>query len=195
MAALQAEPVDGHYEQQEVEFQYALAEAFTLCDAYHCSTHGGTNTNRLFHWTGTNDPLAMSNGPSTRNQWDSMGASSTGWSWKTYPERLQENGVTWKVYQNLPDNFTDNPLAGFSSAAPTNWRATIPTPRGRRRTRPIRCYGRGQHHAGRRLPTLRDDALNGTLPQVSWIVAPANTPSTPARRARCRAPGIQETRS
>ena len=40
--------------------------------------HGGTNTNRLFHWTGTNDPLAMSNGPSTRNQWDSMGASSTG---------------------------------------------------------------------------------------------------------------------
>lgn len=103
----------GYYEQQEVEFQYALAEAFTLCDAYHCSTHGGTNTNRLFHWTGTNDPLAMSNGPSTRNQWDSMGASSTGWSWKTYPERLQENGVTWKVYQNLPDNFTDNPLAGF----------------------------------------------------------------------------------
>ena len=80
----------GYYEQQEVEFQYALAEAFTLCDAYHCSTHGGTNTNRLFHWTGTNDPLAMSNGPSTRNQWDSMGASSTGWSWKTYPERLQE---------------------------------------------------------------------------------------------------------
>ena len=131
----------GYYEQQEVEFQYALAEAFTLCDAYHCSTHGGTNTNRLFHWTGTNDPLAMSNGPSTRNQWDSMGASSTGWSWKTYPERLQENGVTWKVYQNLPDNFTDNPLAGFSSsAAPTSWRATIPTPRGRRRwTRPIRC--------------------------------------------------------
>ena len=131
----------GYYEQQEVEFQYALAEAFTLCDAYHCSTHGGTNTNRLFHWTGTNDPLAMSNGPSTRNQWDSMGASSTGWSWKTYPERLQENGVTWKVYQNLPDNFTDNPLAGFKQFRRANELAgNNPTPRGRRRwTRPIRC--------------------------------------------------------
>ena len=81
--------------------------------AYHCASHGGTNTNRLFHWTGTNDPLAQGNGPSTRNQWDGLGASTIGWTWKTYPERLQEAGVSWKVYQNLPDNFTDNPLAGF----------------------------------------------------------------------------------
>lgn len=30
----------GYYRQKEVEFQFALADAFTLCDAYHCSTHG-----------------------------------------------------------------------------------------------------------------------------------------------------------
>ena len=33
--------------------------------------------------------------------------------WTTYAERLQAAGVSWKVYQFLPDNFTDNPLAGF----------------------------------------------------------------------------------
>ena len=37
-------------------FQFALADAFTICDAYHCSMHSGTNPNRLFLWTGTNGP-------------------------------------------------------------------------------------------------------------------------------------------
>ena len=37
------------------------------------------------------------NGPSTRNQWDGLGASTIGWTWKTYPERLQEAGVSWKA--------------------------------------------------------------------------------------------------
>ena len=176
------------YEQQEVEFQYALAEAFTLCDAYHCSTHGGTNTNRLFHWTGTNDPLAMSNGPSTRNQWDSMGASSTGWSWKTYPERLQENGVTWKVYQNLPDNFTTRWPASSSSAAPTSWRAI--NARGRRRwTRPILYKGVANTMPdGGFLKALRDVRSTARCRRVSWIVAPASYsehpgPSSPVQGA------------
>ena len=173
----------GYYTRQELAFQYALAEAFTLCDAYHCSSHGGTNTNRLFHWTGTNDPLAQGNGPSTRNQWDGLGASTIGWTWKTYPERLQENGVSWKVYQNLPDNFTDNPLAGFrqfrkayelsgndptaGNPSPPAWTpaadATNPLYKGVANTMPD----------GGLLQAFRDDVLNGALPQVSWIVAPA----------------------
>jgi phospholipase C len=47
------------------------------------------------------------------NEFDGLGASSSGYEWTTYPERLQQAGVSWKVYQNMPDNFTDNPLAGF----------------------------------------------------------------------------------
>ncbi|OZI74807.1 phosphocholine-specific phospholipase C [Bordetella genomosp. 12] len=186
----------GYYRQKELEFQFALAEAFTLCDAYHCASHGGTNTNRLFHWTGTNDPLAQGNGPSTRNQWDGLGASSTGWTWKTYPERLQSAGVSWKVYQNLPDNYTDNPLAGFqqfrranelagnaSSGSPyTPWTSSMdagnPLYRGVANTMPDGGF----------LQALRDDVQNGTLPQVSWIVAPANYsehpgPSSPVQGA------------
>ncbi|WP_204273095.1 alkaline phosphatase family protein, partial [Enterobacter hormaechei] len=26
---------------------------FTIADAYHCSVHGPTGPNRLYHWTGT----------------------------------------------------------------------------------------------------------------------------------------------
>ncbi|MFF7057067.1 phosphocholine-specific phospholipase C [Achromobacter spanius] len=186
----------GYYRQKEVDFQFLLAEAFTLCDAYHCSTHGGTNTNRLFLWTGTNDPLAQGNGPSTRNQWDSLGASTTGWTWKTYPERLQENGVTWKVYQNLPENFGDNSLAGFQQYRRANeqagndpngspypaWTPSMdaanPLYKGTANTMPDGGF----------LQSLRDDVNNGTLPQVSWIVAPATYsehpgPSSPIQGA------------
>jgi len=50
----------GYFTEQDMPFQFALAEAFTLCDAYHCSFMGNTNPNRLFLWTGTNDPLQKS---------------------------------------------------------------------------------------------------------------------------------------
>ncbi|WP_241073005.1 phosphocholine-specific phospholipase C [Achromobacter insuavis] len=174
----------GYYTRQELGFQYALAEAFTLCDAYHCASHGGTNTNRLFHWTGTNDPLAQGNGPSTRNQWDGLGASTIGWTWKTYPERLQEAGVSWKVYQNLPDNFTDNPLAGFrqfrkayelSGNDPTAGNPNPPawTPAADATNPLYKGVANTMASDGGLLQGFRDDVLNGSLPQVSWIVAPA----------------------
>jgi phospholipase C len=34
-----------------LEREFARAEAFTLCDAYHCSFHGGTNPNPLIQRT------------------------------------------------------------------------------------------------------------------------------------------------
>jgi phospholipase C len=148
----------GYYTQQELGFQFALADAFTLCDAYHCSFHGGTNTNRLFHWTGTNDPFGKNGGPVIDNSGDSLDATGINYTWTTYPERLQAAGVTWKVYQNMPDNFTDNPLAGFqqyraANAARGNAANGSPYPptRGGRRRQPA-VQGHRQHHARRRLP-------------------------------------------
>lgn len=186
----------GYYQEQEVAFQVSLANAFTICDAYHCSTHGGTNTNRLFLWSGTNDPYARGNGPSTRNQWDGLDTPDTGWTWKTYPERLQEAGVNWKVYQNLPDNFTDNSLAGFQQYRRANiqkgnkgdgspyppyqpsFDAGNPLYKGIANTMPDGGF----------LQALRDDIAGGQLPQVSWIVAPATYsehpgPSSPIQGA------------
>jgi phospholipase C len=42
----------GYYERADIPFQYALADAFTICDAYHCSFFGGTGTNRLYFFSG-----------------------------------------------------------------------------------------------------------------------------------------------
>jgi phospholipase C len=35
-----------------------------------------------------------------------------GFTWTTYPERLQAAGVSWRIYQE-PDNYDDNALAWF----------------------------------------------------------------------------------
>ncbi len=103
----------GYYKEQDIAFQFAMANAFTICDAYHCSFQGGTNPNRLFLWTGTNDPLGQHGGPVTTNDHDSNGPVEQGYTWTTYPERLQAAGITWRVYQDMADNFSDNPLIGF----------------------------------------------------------------------------------
>src|SRR5262249_34485426 len=60
----------GHFLEEDIPFQWALANAFTLCDAYHCSFQGGTTTNRLFLWTGTNDGAGKQGGPSIANSHD-----------------------------------------------------------------------------------------------------------------------------
>ena len=41
-----------HLRRSDVPFHYALADAFTVCDAYHCSLLGPTNPNRYYLWTG-----------------------------------------------------------------------------------------------------------------------------------------------
>ena len=40
--------VMGYYTRADIPFQFALAEAFTICDAYHCSVLGPTWPNRLY---------------------------------------------------------------------------------------------------------------------------------------------------
>jgi len=166
----------GYLQASDLPFHFALANAFTICDAYHCSAHGGTNTNRLFLLTGTNGPTASPHAVINNNGWDNLGASATGLKWTTYPERLQAAGVTWKVYENQPDNYTDNPLAGFASyrkvheaieASPVlPWTNALdarePLYKGIGNTMPDGGF----------LQALKDDIAANQLPQVSWIVAP-----------------------
>ncbi|RPA69455.1 phospholipase C, phosphocholine-specific [Cyclobacteriaceae bacterium YHN15] len=112
----------GYYSRQDIPFYYALADAFTVCDQHFCSALTGTTTNRMYFWTGksrNNDGFSV-----VRN---SEATYSKEVDWKTFPERLEESGVSWKVYQNeisLPSgltgedesllaNFTDNNLEWF----------------------------------------------------------------------------------
>lgn len=168
----------GYYAEADLPFQFALAKAFTLCDHYHCATQTGTNTNRLFLWTGHNDPLAVAGGPSTDNSRDNFNTNTaTDYRWTTYAERLQTAGVSWQVYQNMADNFTDNPLAGFRPFRDAFYQRA--------------GYSQALRDRGvstRDLDLLKADVLADRLPQVSWVVATAEGsehpgPSSPASGA------------
>jgi phospholipase C len=183
----------GYYQETELPFQFALAKAFTVCDAYHCGLHSSTNPNRSFHWTGTNGPSGETSTGTAGiaaidNRNESIAGGGQGYNWTTYPERLQAAGVSWIVYQNLPDNFTDNPLAGFQlyrAAAKAKKTAfdddnhpaagvTVPA------YDPVKDDADNALYKGVAntmpdggfLTTFSQDIKNGKLPQVSWIIAP-----------------------
>ena len=116
----------GYYDREDIPFYYAMADAFTICDQNFCSSLTATTPNRLHLWTGTirekPDPAST---PNVRNSDVDYGASA---NWKTFPERLEEAGISWRVYQNelsAPSglegehdawlaNFGDNPLEWFN---------------------------------------------------------------------------------
>jgi phospholipase C len=84
----------GYFKRRDIPFHYALAEAFTICDAYHSSVMGPTWPNRLYYLTGMIDPEAMGGGPVTQNK-----MPPGGFTWTSYPERLEAAGVDWRIYQ------------------------------------------------------------------------------------------------
>ncbi|RAV30936.1 phosphocholine-specific phospholipase C [Sinomicrobium soli] len=114
----------GYYQREDIPFYYAFADAFTVFDQHFCSSLTGTTTNRLFFWSGTHR-ASPEGSPKVRN---SEVYYNREVSWKTFPERLEENGISWRVYQNeislqtelegedqsLLGNFTDNNLEWFS---------------------------------------------------------------------------------
>jgi phospholipase C len=114
----------GYHTREDIPFYYALADAFTVCDQNFCSALTGTNPNRLYFWTGT--VREEQNENSLAHVWnDDMDYGTL--KWTTFPERLEENGISWKCYQNEMSidvgfegeqdpwlsNFQDNPLEFF----------------------------------------------------------------------------------
>jgi phospholipase C len=91
-------------------------------------------------------------------------------SWRTYAERLQAAGVSWKVYQEY-DNYGDNALAYFAAFRGAHADPAL-MQRGRAwvegSTKDNARASRGEHLVA----ALAKDVREGTLPQVSWIVAP-----------------------
>jgi phospholipase C len=87
----------GHYTREDLPFYYALADAFTVCDQSFCGGMTSTTPNRCLFWTGTvRDAQNTSSKVYMRNSQIDQGSMT----WKTYPERLQEAGISWKFYQN-----------------------------------------------------------------------------------------------
>jgi len=158
---------------EDIPFHYALADAFTICDAYHCSIMSSTDPNRYYMWTGWVGNDGQGGGPVVDN-------AEAGYDWHTYPERLQAAGIGWKIYQDVGagltaaeswgwgsdayiGNYGDNSLLYFhqyQNAADGSPLAV------RART------GTDISESGTLFDQFRADVQNGTLPSVSWIAAP-----------------------
>jgi len=103
-------PTMTYYERRDIPLQYELAETFTFCDAYHCSMFGPTNPNRNYLVSGT-----IGYEPGTTERAVTNAAydyDHPGYEWTSYPERLEQAGISWQVYQEW-DNFTDNAIEYF----------------------------------------------------------------------------------
>ncbi|MBB3237954.1 alkaline phosphatase family protein [Phyllobacterium endophyticum] len=145
---------------KDISFYHKLAQAFTICDGYHCSSHAGTDPNRAHFVTGT------AGGWTTNDFFSSMIGERP--DWKTYPEKLQDLKVDWKCYQNgisgdlFFGNFGDNILLYFKQY--------------KDETTEIRKRGLSVNAVLRTVANVpsqfEQDVKNGTLPAVSWINAP-----------------------
>lgn len=89
----------GFCNREDFPFYYSLADAFTVCDQHFCSSLTGTNPNRFYWMTGSlrEDPADAA---SKAYLWNLTNERTPSLGWKTYPERLQEAGVSWRIYQN-----------------------------------------------------------------------------------------------
>jgi phospholipase C len=162
-----------HLTRNDIPYHFALADAFTVCDAYYCSFMGATDPNRYHMWTGWTGNNGQGGGPVLDN-------SEAGYDWPTFPERLQKAGVTWKIYQDAGagldaahywgwgsdpyiGNYGDNSLLYFHQYQ--NAQPGSPLYDGALTATNI-------SQGGTLFDLFAQDVLANKLPQVSWIVAP-----------------------
>ena len=162
-----------YYTREEIPFQYAMAEYFTICDAYYCSIATGTDPNRIVFWSGSGwDPEKQAAGvnctdadsePVNLRCWIKGEMPEPGYTyqgsafkWPTIPDVLQQAGISWRIYQDPNDNWTG---AMHGCLAFESFRNAKPGD-------PI--YENGMRHWS--LEDLANDVKNNTLPQVSWIL-------------------------
>ena len=165
----------GYYQRDDIPFQFALAEAFTICDAHHCSVTTGTDPNRIVFWSGSNfDPERRRRGEDctegeaevnnlrclTKGGLPAPGYTYQGsaFTWPTVPDILEQAGISWRIYQDPNDNWTGLMHGGLAFAS---FRDAQPG---------SALYQKGMSHWS--LEQLAQDAKDGSLSQVSWVLPP-----------------------
>ncbi|PNY26830.1 Non-hemolytic phospholipase C [Tolypocladium capitatum] len=155
----------GYYTRADLPTHFDIVEGWTILDMSTQSLLAATDPNRI-HWMSgsTNIPGSPSNPDgkggmiidnSATPGCERPGLNCFPFVWKTFPEYLEEAGVSWQVWQDF-DNFEDNMLAYFEQYQ-------------------LAPKGSALRQKGNSYPGLNaffDRAANGTLPQVSWIVGP-----------------------
>jgi phospholipase C len=176
----------GYFTRSEIPFQYAVADAYTICDGYHQAIMAPTSPNRMYFWSGTSGGWTSNPDDYTVEFGSDAGTAEI----TPYPQLLQNAGITWQVYTNdqvgdsgsYPDYFLgdygDNPLWFYQQFNTTNstkgGTGTLATRGAVTKWQSAKgAPALSQTHAAYVLSTFIDAVKNGTLPQVSWIVAPA----------------------
>jgi phospholipase C len=142
----------GYYTREDLPFFHALADAFTICDHYHCSVIGPTDPNRMYTMSASIDPDGMHGGPSLQTLVTNREEQFGKFTWRTYPEQLQDAGISWKIYSTPDGDYGDNVLPYFKAyqedpaLAANAFSPQFPT-------------------------DFLIDCAAGTLPKVSWILA------------------------
>jgi phospholipase C len=180
----------GYYTREEAPFQWALADAFTICDNYFCSVQSGTDPNRIVFFSGAGfDPVKRAAGvnctdadsePVNLRCWIKGALPEPGYTyqgsafkWATIPDVLEAAGVSWRIYQDPNDNWTGAMHGGlafesFRTASPDS-----------------SIYKNGMRHWS--LKDLTEHVLSDTLPEVCWVLPSRlqsehpGAPSSPAR--------------
>ncbi|MHB8263523.1 MAG: phospholipase C [Acidimicrobiales bacterium] len=164
-----------YFDRSDLPFHYALADAFTICDGYHCAVLGPTDPNRLMAISGTIDPAGKHGGPVITTPLFDSSSFMYKMSWTTMPEQLSANGISWKIYNQ--DNIGNPATAAYLA------------------TNNVLSYFKQYQDPSTELHKLAfgstwpkdfvDDVKSGNLPQVSWVLAPLgydeHPPSPPAQ--------------
>jgi phospholipase C len=112
---------------------------------------GPTDPNRLYTMSATLDPEGRHGGPALQTLVTNRAEQYGKFTWPTYPEQLQDAGISWKVYGTPDGDFGDNVLPYF------------------------KAYQEKPELLAKALtPTIAEfvaDCATGNLPQVSWILA------------------------
>jgi phospholipase C len=163
-----------HLVRSDIPYHYALADAFTVCDAYFCSFLGPTDPNRYHMWTGWVGNDGGGGGPVIDN-------AEAGYGWSTYPEKLEKAGISWKVYQDIGEGLDAQHFWGWTGDAPyignygdnslLYFHQYQNAPDGSPLAQKART-GTNIAKSGTLFDVFRQDVLSNRLPQVSWVVAP-----------------------
>jgi phospholipase C len=162
----------GYLDRADIPFHYALADTYTVGDAYHCSALSATGPNRTYLMSGTIDAQRKYSAFVAYSGGDEIGQNLL---WESYAETLQKAGISWKVYQGS-DDYGDNGLeyfATFAALDPTQGGTAAPG-------NPL--YDNGvanvaepstadNANADNLIAAIKADVQSGSLPQVTWVVS------------------------
>ncbi|KAF2094978.1 phosphoesterase-domain-containing protein [Rhizodiscina lignyota] len=161
----------GYYKRSDLPVHFGIAEGWTIGDMYQESVIASTNPNRVSWASGSinapGSPQTPDEGGITIDNNETPGCEGTDLNcyplkWKTFAEYWEDAGVSWQLYQDV-DNFDDNPLAWFQQFQQASNTSALGK--------------KGMSFLG--LDKFYEDAKNGNLPSISYIIGPAELSEHP----------------